>query len=189
MLPSTHTASVLLEKLCSHLICLLHFQPQHSMNTYHRRFGRELHVIRSKMLQLQLSGGRFALALPSERMLHWWRWPQEANLANPWYSVFPRWVRSAPKKLLLRRPLVNRNAYLAMAPRHEEPLDPSPQADPGCSGIVGRSRGMILPRLRPSTVRPYRATAIGGPRKRSIRRRIAANNARGTATSASWKIM
>ena len=27
---------------------------------------------------------------------------------------------------------------------------------------------------------------MGGPRKRSIRRRIAANNARGTATSASW---
>ena len=30
------------------------------------------------------------------------------------------------------------------------------------------------------------AAATGGPRKRSIRRRIAANKARGTATSASW---
>ena len=31
------------------------------------------------------------------------------------------------------------------------------------------------------------ATATGGPRKRSIRRRIAANRARGTTTSASWQ--
>src|SRR3954452_7450067 len=33
---------------------------------------------------------------------------------------------------------------------------------------------------------PRQAAATGGPRRRSIRRRIAANTARGTATSASW---
>jgi hypothetical protein len=33
-------------------------------------------------------------------------------------------------------------------------------------------------------VRSGQAAATGGPRKRSIRRRIAANSARGTATSA-----
>ena len=36
-------------------------------------------------------------------------------------------------------------------------------------------------------VRSGQAAAMGGPRKRSIRRRIPANSARGTATSASWK--
>ena len=36
------------------------------------------------------------------------------------------------------------------------------------------------------TIRSCQATATGGPRKRSIRRRIAANTVRGTATSASW---
>ena len=34
--------------------------------------------------------------------------------------------------------------------------------------------------------RSCQATATDGPRKRSIRRKIAANRARGTATSASW---
>ena len=37
-----------------------------------------------------------------------------------------------------------------------------------------------------SSLRSRQAAAMGGPRRRSIRRRIAANSARGTATSASW---
>src|SRR5689334_21513068 len=37
-----------------------------------------------------------------------------------------------------------------------------------------------------SSLRSRQAAATGGPRRRSIRRRIVANRARGTATSASW---
>jgi hypothetical protein len=57
----------------------------------------------------------------------------------------------------------------------------------GCSRLCrpysahGSPLGSGCPRLR-----SCQATATGGPRKRSIRRRIAANRARGTATSASW---
>src|SRR5215213_1413559 len=54
--------------------------------------------------------------------------------------AFPGWARLAPEKLLLCRPSVNRNAYLAVDPRCKEPLDPGPQADPGCSGTAARSR-------------------------------------------------
>jgi hypothetical protein len=49
-------------------------------------------------------------------------------------------------------------------------------------------RRMVLPSApAAAVVYSCQATATGGPRKRSIRRKIAANKARGTATSASWK--
>ena len=63
-----------------------------------------------------------------------------------------------------------------------------PQVCPAASGGFYRpsAHGPPLDTGR-SIVRSGQAATMGGPRKRSIRRRIAANSARGTATSASWK--
>ena len=64
----------------------------------------------------------------------------------------------------------------------------SPQVCPAASGGLYRpsAHGPPLDTGR-SMVRSGQAATMGGPRKRSIRRRIAAKSARGTATSASWK--
>ena len=64
----------------------------------------------------------------------------------------------------------------------------SPQVCPAASGGLYRpsAHGPPLDTGR-SMVRSGQAATMGGPRKRSIRRRISANSARGTATSASWK--
>src|SRR4051794_6462676 len=61
------------------------------------------------------------------------------------------------------------------ASHHRAPDPPSAPSSPLGSGRL------VVPFLQ--------AVAIGGPRKHSIRRRIAANTARGTAASASWKTM
>src|SRR3954447_17271070 len=59
--------------------------------------------------------------------------------------TFPRWARSALEKQPFRLPLVNRGVYLTTAPSCKEPLDPDPQANPGCSGASGRSGRIALP--------------------------------------------
>jgi hypothetical protein len=64
---------------------------------------------------------------------------------------------------------------------------PRPAGEAGPLRCGGRSRHMVLPSTPAAAmVRSCQATATGGPRKRSIRRRIVAKSARGTATSASW---
>ena len=66
---------------------------------------------------------------------------------------------------------------------------PQPAGRSGRSAKAGRFRRMVLPSAPAAAmVRSRQATAISGPRRRSIRRKIAANSAPGTATSASWKM-
>jgi hypothetical protein len=93
----------------------------------------------------------------------WWAGEGIGNYAFPYHSVdptqyytgpfgpywvnprFPRWTRSAPEKLLLRRPLVHRNPCLVACPMLGRLFDPGSPADPGCSGATGRSRRKLLP--------------------------------------------
>ena len=69
----------------------------------------------------------------------------------------------------------------------------SPQLCPANSGGLYRPSVHDPPLvhwpLGRSMLRSGHATATGGPRSRSIRRKIAANSIRGIATSASWKTM
>jgi hypothetical protein len=102
--------------------------------------------------------------------------------------TFSRWARLLPGTLLLGRCSVNWDARLATNPGRKEPPNLGTRADPGCSRPPADFRRMILPSAPAALmVRSCQAAATGGPRRRSIRRRIAANRARGTATSASWK--
>jgi hypothetical protein len=62
---------------------------------------------------------------------------------------------------------------------------PLPEAARGLSVGFANLWRMVSPGSGRSMVHYGQATT-GGPRKRSIRRRMQANRARGTATSASW---
>jgi hypothetical protein len=75
--------------------------------------------------------------------------------------IFPGWARLAPEKLLLCRPLVNRNARLAANASCKKLLDPGPRANPGCSHVAGRSRRMVPPS---APVAPWSAPVRPPPR-------------------------
>jgi hypothetical protein len=100
----------------------------------------------------------------------------------------PQMPRLPPGIVLLRRSSVNHNACSGADPCWGEPMNSGPQPLRTALVPLADLRRIILPSA-PTTamVCSGQAATMGGPRKRSIRRRIAANSARGTATSASWK--
>jgi hypothetical protein len=88
--------------------------------------------------------------------------------------------------VLLEGPFVNQKTYRRRDDGQREQGKTSPRVCPGSFGGLGQlsAHGSPLGSSH-SMVHSGQATT-GGPRERSIRRRMPANRARGTSTSASW---
>jgi hypothetical protein len=76
-------------------------------------------------------------------------------------------------------PELSQNRVLTLAPRVSAAFG-------GSRSIMGRTSPVGLPLF--IALDPHAGSGGGLGRRRSIRRRISANSARGTATSASWNV-